>query len=215
VSRDQLFLQTKFTYADSQDHRLPYDPDADVATQVRQSFASSLEHLQTGAIDSYVLHGPSRRHGLAQDDLDVWRAMEELHDAQKARYLGVSNVALDQLELLVAEARVKPMFVQNRCFARGAWDRDVRLFCRAHGIIYQGFSLLTANLAALRTRAFREIVLRTGKTPAQVVFRFAQQAGMLPLTGTTDPAHMREDLASDAFDLSGDDLHRMETIALA
>jgi diketogulonate reductase-like aldo/keto reductase len=215
VSRDQLFLQTKFTYVDSQDHRLPYDPNADVATQVRQSFASSLEHLQVDAIDSYVLHGPSRRHGLSQDDLDVWRAMEELHDAQKTRFLGVSNVALDQLELLCAEARVQPMFVQNRCFARTGWDHDVRRFCRARGILYQGFSLLTANVGELRTRAFREIVERTGMTPAQVVFRFAQQVGMLPLTGTTDPAHMREDLASEGFELSADDLRLMETIAQA
>lgn len=215
VSRDELFLQTKFTYIDSQDDRLPYDPKADVASQVRQSFASSLEHLQVDAIDSYVLHGPSRRRGLSQDDLDVWRAMEELHDAQKTRFLGVSNVALDQLELLTEHARVQPMFVQNRCFARSGWDRDVRRFCRARGIIYQGFSLLTANLAELRTRAFHEIVQRSGRTPAQVVFRFAQQIGMSPLTGTTDPAHMAEDLASDAFDLSADDLRRMETIAQA
>jgi diketogulonate reductase-like aldo/keto reductase len=215
VSRDELFLQTKFTYLDSQDHRLPYDPKADVAMQVRQSFASSLEHLQTDRVDSYVLHGPSQRRGLSQDDLDVWRAMEELHDAQKARYLGVSNVALDQLELLVEHARVQPMFVQNRCFARSGWDRDVRRFCRARGIIYQGFSLLTANIAELRTPSFREIVLRSGRTPAQVVFRFAQQVGMLPLTGTTDPVHMAEDLESEEFALSADDLQRMEAIAQA
>jgi len=214
VSRDELFLQTKFTYIDSQDHRLPYDPNADVSTQVRQSFASSLEHLQVDTIDSYVLHGPSRRRGLGQEDLDVWRAMEELHDSQRVRFLGVSNVALDQLELLCDHARVQPQFVQNRCYARTAWDRDVRRFCRARGILYQGFSLLTANLAELRTAAFREIVLRAGRTPAQIVFRFAQQVGMLPLTGTTNPEHMREDLAAQDFDLSPADLQRMENLGV-
>src|SRR5262245_10627094 len=55
VRRDELFVQTKFTSAGGQDHRLPYDPSADPATQVRQSFASSLEHLHVDAIDSYVL----------------------------------------------------------------------------------------------------------------------------------------------------------------
>ena len=59
VRREDLFLQTKFTYAGGQDHRLPYDPRADPATQVRQSFASSLEHLGTIYLDSYLLHGPS------------------------------------------------------------------------------------------------------------------------------------------------------------
>lgn len=209
VQRDELFLQTKFTYRDSQDHRLPYDPQADAPTQVRQSFASSLEHLRTETIDSYVLHGPSRRRGLGEVDREVWRAMEEL----PVRHLGASNVALDQLEELHDFARIKPQFVQNRCYAVTGWDYDVRAFCRAKGIIYQGFSLLTANVRELRSAAFREIVARVGRTPAQIVFRFARQVGMLPLTGTTDAAHMREDLAIDDFELSAEDVRRIERIA--
>ena len=209
VTRDELFLQTKFTSVDGQDHRLPYDPDADMTTQVQQSFASSLEHLQVETIDSYVMHGPSRRRGLADEDREVWRAMESL----PVRHLGASNVALDQIEALWKFARIKPRFVQNRCYARTRWDADVRAFCRRHGIIYQGFSLLTANANELRKAAFREIVRRTGKTPAQVVFRFAKQVGMLPLTGTTDAKHMREDLAIDDFELSAEDVARIETIA--
>ena len=209
VRRDELFLQTKFTSADGQDHRLPYDPRADIATQVRQSFASSLEHLQVDAIDSYVLHGPSRRRGLSHDDVAVWRAMESL----PVRHLGVSNVALDQLEALYELAAIKPAFVQNRCFAATRWDAAIRDFCRAHDIVYQGFSLLTANVNELRGAAFREIVKRVRRTPAQVVFRFARQVGMLPLTGTTDPVHMREDLAIDDFELSADDVARIERIA--
>ncbi len=61
VARDDLFLQTKFTFRRGQDHRLPYDPDAPISLQVEQSFASSLEHLGTEVIDSYVLHGPTQR----------------------------------------------------------------------------------------------------------------------------------------------------------
>jgi len=63
VTRAELFLQTKYTYQPGQDHRLPYDPDADLATQVAQSMASSLEHLATDHVDSYVLHGPASGHG--------------------------------------------------------------------------------------------------------------------------------------------------------
>ena len=210
VRRDELFLQTKFTYRDGQDHRLPYDPGADAPAQVRQSFASSLEHLQAASIDSYVLHGPSRRRGLGEIDREVWRAMEEL----PVRFLGASNIALDQLEELCAFAKVKPMFVQNRCYARTGWDLQVRAFCRANGIIYQGFSLLTANVAELRNARFREIVKRVERTPAQVVFRFAMQVGMLPLTGTTDAAHMAEDLAAGEFELSGEEVAAIERLAV-
>lgn len=209
VRRDELFLQTKFTYPRGQDHRLPYDASADPATQVRQSFASSLEHLQTDTIDSYVLHGPSRGRGLGEVDIAVWRAMESL----PVRFLGISNVALDQIEELCGLAAKQPAFVQNRCFASTRWDAAIRAFCARHDIVYQGFSLLTANVDVLRSRAFAQIVSRAGRTPAQVVFRFARQIGILPLTGTTNPAHMREDLAIDDFALSEEDVARMETIA--
>ena len=212
VRRDELFLQTKFTYVDGQDQRLPYDPKADAAIQVRQSFASSLEHLQVESIDSYVLHGPSRRHGLDPIDFEVWRAMEELQQSGRTRYLGISNVALDQLEELWSRADVRPAFVQNRCFARLGWDREIRAFCREKEIVYQGFSLLTANVRELQRPEFWEIVDRVGRTAAQIVFRFALQAGILPLTGTTDPDHMREDLGSFDFELSDDDVRIIENI---
>jgi diketogulonate reductase-like aldo/keto reductase len=143
--RDDLFLQTKFTFRPAQDERLPYDPRAPIPLQVEQSFASSLKHLHTDVIDSYVLHGPSQRVGLGAADWAAWRAMEVLHDGGRAQLLGVSNVTLEQLQRLCAEARVRPGFVQNRCYAVRGWDRDIRKFCAAGNLIYQGFSLLTAN----------------------------------------------------------------------
>jgi diketogulonate reductase-like aldo/keto reductase len=211
VTREQLFLQTKFTYRRGQDHRLPYDPNADVATQVRQSFASSLEHLRVDRLDSYVLHGPAGGRGLVDLDYAVWRTMEELQRAGKVGLIGISNVALEQLRELVAHAEVAPAFVQNRCYASSGWDRDIRRHCAAHGIVYQGFSLLTANREVLKQRELAAICKRVGRTPAQVVFRFAQQVGMLPLTGTTDPEHMREDLEL-GFELDAADVERIERL---
>src|SRR5262249_17468286 len=73
VAREDLFLQTKFTFRSGQDHRLPYDPKAPIRTQVEQSFARSLQHLGTEVIDSFLLHGPTQRSGLAKDDWEAWR----------------------------------------------------------------------------------------------------------------------------------------------
>jgi diketogulonate reductase-like aldo/keto reductase len=213
VTRDDLFVQTKFTFRPGQDHRLPYDPDAPVGAQVGQSFARSLEHLGVQVIDAYVLHGPSRRFGLWPDDWDAWRAMEDLHQGSRARLLGVSNVSLEQLDQLCQGARVRPRFVQNRCFAALGWDREVRAYCAANGLVYQGFSLLTANREALASPTVTQIAAREGRTVAQVVFRFALELGMIALTGTTDAGHMREDL--DAFDLrlGPEDVERIEHVA--
>jgi diketogulonate reductase-like aldo/keto reductase len=212
--REDLFLQTKFTSLGGQDHRLPYDGDADPATQVRQSFASSLEHLRTTYVDSYVLHGPSSRRGLTGEDWEVWRAMETLHQAGQARRLGVSNVSLEQLTTLHGGSAVKPVFVQNRCFAVNGWDHAVRAFCGAQGIVYQGFSLLTANTHVFASPAIVQAARRTGRTAAQVVFRFALEVGMLPLTGTSSPTHMKEDLACLDFALEGDEIGAIEACGL-
>src|SRR5205823_14487497 len=89
ISRNDLFLQTKFTFRDGQDHRLPYDPAAPIAAQVEQSLASSLRHLGTAFVDSLVLHGPAARDGLTPADWEAWRALEAAHAGGLARLLGV------------------------------------------------------------------------------------------------------------------------------
>src|SRR5690606_12749034 len=121
-----------------------------------------------------------------------------------------SNVTAQQIEDLVAFARIPPVFVQNRCYARTGWDAHARRVCRQHGITYQGFSLLTANRQVLAHRGVAEIARRHGKTTAQIVFRFAQQIGMLPITGTTNPQHMRQDLAIEDITLDADELALIE-----
>jgi diketogulonate reductase-like aldo/keto reductase len=212
VTRDAVFLQTKFTHIGGQDQRLPYDADAPVAKQVEQSFASSLEHLRVATIDSYVLHGPSFRDGLAPEDIEAWQAMEAIHASGRARLLGVSNVSRGQLEELCSRSKEPPAFVQNRCYARTGWDRGVRSFCRERGIVYQGFSLLTANREEVASAAMKKIAARAKLTPSQVVFRFALEVGMLPLTGTKSPEHMREDLAVHEHALTEDEVRRVEAI---
>src|SRR5213596_1533497 len=173
VTRADLFLQTKFTYQHGQDHRLPYDPAADLSTQVAQSLASSLEHLGTDYVDSFVLHGPASGRDWTDLDAEVWEAMVKERAAGRTRFLGESNVSLRHLEQMAAASAEAPAFVQNRCFARLGWDRAVRMFCAERKIVYQGFSLLTANPEALQHPLVGRIVARTKATRPQVVFRFA------------------------------------------
>ncbi|MGH7929926.1 MAG: aldo/keto reductase family protein [Candidatus Binatia bacterium] len=214
IKRDTLFIQTKFTPVGGQGGRTPYDPSADISTQVRQSFDSSLTHLCTDYVDSYVLHAPYSRRALGEADWEVWGAMEALHHSGKTTMIGISNITASQLVELCHRANVKPMVVQNRCFAALGWDKQVREICRAQGIIYQGFSLLTANTKVLADPEVRTIANRLGANPAQVIFRFAMQVGMLPLTGTTNQQHMREDLQAEQLTLSNEEIRLIETILL-
>ena len=212
VRRADLFLQTKFTYRSGQDHRLPYDPTANFSVQVAQSMASSLEHLRTDYVDSYILHGPSSGYDWTDADAEVWQAMRKERDAGRTHLLGVSNVSLRHLEQMASSHNEAPAFVQNRCYASLGWDRDVRLFCSERKIIYQGFSLLTANLEVLHHPLVTNLAKDENATSAQIIFAFARQAEMLPLTGTSNAEHMQQDLGSTALTLSPDAVRAIETL---
>jgi len=212
IGRSSLFVQTKFTSVGGQDHRVPYNPELDLKSQVRQSFESSLQHLKTGYVDSLLLHGPYSYPGLGAEDWEVWSALEEIYKSGRARMIGISNVNAGQVTSLVAKARVKPMVVQNRCYANRGWDRMVRETCRENGIMYQGFSLLTANPYVLRHPNVVSIAKRLGVHSEQVVFRFAMQAGMIPLTGTTAEQHMKDDLRVNAIELTREEVNLIDTI---
>ncbi len=214
IKRDTLFLQTKFTPVVGQGHRPPYYASADLTTQIRQSFDSSLAHLGTEYVDSYVLHSPYSRGGLGEADWEVWVAMEGLYQSGKTKMIGISNVTAGQLGQLCENANHKPMVAQNRCFAVLGWDKEVREVCQAHSIIYQGFSLLTANREVLADPEIQAIAKRLDTGRAQIIFRFAMQIGMLPLTGTTSQQHMKEDLQAEQLVLSTEEIQRIETLAL-
>lgn len=213
-TRSDLFLQTKFTSANGQDDRKPYDESDSLTNQVKQSFASSLGHLQTDYIDSYILHGPALSRGITDADLEIWHAMEALVHEGKVRFIGISNVTIQHVEELYQKVSIKPSFIQNRCFAIARWDQDVRLFSQNHQIIYQGFSLLTANQPYLRSSYMQSLAVKYDKTIPQITFRFALQIGILPLTGTTDPQHMCADLNINDFELSPEEIQHLENIGM-
>jgi diketogulonate reductase-like aldo/keto reductase len=94
----------------------------------------------------------------------------------------------------------------------------VRSFCHEHKIIYQGFSLLTANQEVLQHPLIASLTIASlaasaNATPAQIVFSFARAIGILPLTGTTNAEHMKQDLASRDVKLPPDAVQAIESLA--
>ena len=201
LTRADIYLQTKFTPLDGQDpKRIPYDPAASLTQQLEQSFQTSLRNLQTTYLDGLVLHSP---YADARDLMEVWRAMEAICNDGGAKQLGISNCySLDTLESLYRQAKVKPAVVQNRFFAETKYDWQLRQFCREHGIVYQSFWTLTANPHILTHDSVEKLAQRYGYTTEQIFFRYLTQIGIVPLTGTTSAAHMRDDLAIFDFALT-------------
>lgn len=201
LGRSELYLQTKFTPLSGQDSaRVPYDPKAPLADQVRQSCAASLRNLQTTYLDCLVLHSPLGTHAAT---LAAWRAMEAAVERGQVRQLGISNCyELETLQQLHTAATIKPAVLQNRFYADTGYDRELRAFCDEVGVAYQSFWTLTANPQLLRAAAVTAPAQRHARSPAQVLFRYLTQQGIVPLTGTKSPQHLREDLEIFEFTLT-------------
>lgn len=201
VPRDELYLQSKFTSVSGQDpKRIPYDARAPLAPQVAQSIETSLRNLRTNYLDCLVLHSPMPDMA---STLTVWRAMEAACERGVVRQLGISNCYEPKVfDALWQASRIQPAVLQNRFYDKTHYDRELRERCRTLGVVYQSFWTLTANPHLLE----HEVVTRLGsiyqRTPAQILFRYLTQAGVVPLTGTQSARHMEEDLAIFEFELS-------------
>jgi diketogulonate reductase-like aldo/keto reductase len=114
---------------------------------------------------------------------------------------------------MVASNSELPACVQNRGFARLGWDREVRQFCSRHQIVYQGFSLLTANAEVLQHAPLVGAAAELGATVEQVIVSFARAIGMLSLTGPSNAGHMKQDLASLDLRLPPELVASIESIA--
>jgi diketogulonate reductase-like aldo/keto reductase len=211
LSREQIFLQTKFTPLAGQDpNRVPYHPDAPLQEQVAQSFATSQKNLGTEYVDSLVLHSPLPRWDQL---LTVWQAMEAIHDRGGARQLGISNCYDPVLfQRLHQEVRVKPSVLQNRFYADTGYDKELRAFCRERGIVYQSFWTLTANPHILQSRVLQELARKHQRSAEQIFFRFLTQIGIVPLTGTTSDQHMQDDLSIFDFQIEAESASNLETV---
>jgi diketogulonate reductase-like aldo/keto reductase len=201
LARADLYLQTKFTSLSGQDpDRIPYDREAPLPRQVAQSVAVSLQNLQTDYLDCVLLHSPMPT---MTQTLAAWRALETFIDTGQIRQLGISNCyRLEDLESLYESARIKPAVVQNRFYADTNYDRHVRAYCDQQEIIYQSFWTLSANPRLLAHESIGAPAAAHKRTPAQILFRYLTQIGVVPLTGTRSETHMREDLSIFDFKLS-------------
>jgi diketogulonate reductase-like aldo/keto reductase len=132
--------------------------------------------------------------------------MEQLVQEGKVKLLGISNCYdLSVLKTLVSFAQIKPAVIQNRFYAATAYDRAIRAYCQDCGMVYQSFWTLSANPQVLNDSNLTSIATYQKRSPAQILFRYLIQNGIVPLTGTTSLTHMKEDLAIFEFELNADE----------
>lgn len=146
---------------------------------------------------------------------ETWGAMEELVDAGLVRRIGVCNYGTSLLRDLLSYARVRPAVLQVELHPYLVQEKMVR-FCRENGIAVTGFSPLGAPSyvplgmaqpaeSVIEEPIVHEAARRHGRSPAQVVLRWAVQRGTAVIPKTSRPERLRENLALSDFELSAEE----------
>ena len=194
ISREDLFLQTKFTLPGGQDpNTIPYDTNSPLEEQVRQSFAKSLQNLRTEYLDAVLLHSPART---IENTLCIINVLNDFKKQGQVRHLGISNIyslpLLKEICLRVPPSTIQ--IIQNRFYRETGYDAGIRAYCKDNGIMYQSFWTLTGNPHILGNRVLRQVADRIGASVEGTFYRFCIQEGITVLDGTTSERHMKEDL---------------------
>jgi len=180
------------------------DPD-----YLRDAVMKSLDRLGVETIDLYQLHRP---------DPDVpfeesVAALAECKDLGQVRHVGLSNVTVDQLDRALEIVDVAT--VQNRYNVANREHDDVLAACADHGIGFvPWFPLGAGSLHRddATGRAVREIAAAHDATPHQVALAWLLQRSpvTLPIPGTSSIAHLEENVAASALELSDEEMARLE-----
>lgn len=210
IAREDIFVTTKLWNTNHRPER------------VEPAFEASLKRLRLSYLDLYLIHTPfAFQPGDEQDPrdqngnviydrgvtlLDTWRAMEHLVDDGKCRFIGLSDIVLNELLPLYEAARIKPAVVQVEAHPYLP-ETELLEFCKEKGIVFLAFAPLGHGIkpGPLEDPVVLAIAARVGKTPAQVLLAWAVQRGTALLTTARTAARARENfdialLPEDAFD---------------
>jgi pyridoxine 4-dehydrogenase len=168
---------------------------------LRQQAELSLRRLRLDRIDLYQLHRIDPAVPLA----DQIGALQRLQDEGKIRHIGLSEVTIGQL----TEARkITPIAsVQNRYNLTDRASENVLQYCEQRGIAFIPWLPVAPTATARAAGPVTAIARRLCATPAQIALAWLLHRSpvMLPIPGTTSRAHLEENIAAAALQLSAGD----------
>jgi diketogulonate reductase-like aldo/keto reductase len=191
IPRAEIFVTTKLWNADQ-----GFDP-------ALRAFDTSLKRLGLSYVDLYLVHWPIP--GLR---LDSWRALERLYQEKRVRAIGVSNFMVNHLDELAGVARVMPAVNQIEV-SPFLQQQDVRAWCVKNDVVVEAYSPLTKG-ARLAHPVVREVAASLGRSPAQVLLRWALQRELVVLPKSTRPERIRENAAVFDFELDETNMERLD-----
>lgn len=194
IDRESIFVTTKL-YPDE-------------FARAEAALEASIARLDVGTVDMVMLHHPG------PGDLVAYRVLEQAAARGLVRTIGLSNWYADELSSFLPKVDVPPLAVQNEIHPFYQ-ERSVVPFIQAHGIVVQSWYPLGGRgwtKAIFENETIRRLADRYGKTPAQIVLRWHCERAIVPIPGSADPKHIREN--ADIFDflLTPEDLAAVEKL---
>ena len=187
IPREQVFITTKFAPSRS-------DPEAELER--------SLERLAVEQVDLYLVHSPRGGPKWA------WPGMERALERGLTKSIGVSNFGVSQLGKLVGSCTVRPAVNQVQ-FNPFQYRRRLAEACRSHGIALEAYSPLTRG-ADLEDPTVVDVAGRVGRTPAQVLLRWALQREAIVIPKSTHRDRIRENFDLFDFTIGDEDMARLD-----
>jgi diketogulonate reductase-like aldo/keto reductase len=192
LKREELFITTKIAVPHF-GHR-----------RAKQTFAESLEKLQTNYVNLLLLHFPVPV--LRQKS---WQALEEIRAAGGAKSIGVSNYTIRHLEEMKDYAKVMPVVnqVELHVFLQ---QPELVKYCQDNNILVEAYSPL-AHAKATDNQVVSDIAKKHGKTYAQIMLRWLVEQDLVVLPKSVTPSRIQENI--DIFDFKLDDADRQALAA--
>ncbi|WP_404803412.1 aldo/keto reductase [Mammaliicoccus sciuri] len=195
LNREELFITTKLWMTD-------YGRE-----NVQSAYEASLKRLGLDYVDLYLIHWPGQDKDLI---IETWKSMENLYNEGKIKNIGVSNFHVHHLEELLQEASIKPVINQIECHPY-LTQKELRAYLEAQKIVAQSWSPLM-NGQILEDEVVKEIANELGKTPAQVIIRWNIDEKIVVIPKSVTPSRIEENLNVFDFELSEDQLSRLNAL---
>jgi diketogulonate reductase-like aldo/keto reductase len=189
VPREEVFLTTKF-----------YPARDDPAAELERS----LRRLGVDAVDLYIIHWP------ADGATWAWPGMERARERGHTRSIGISNFSAREVDELLGVASVAPAVNQVQ-FSPFKYRRGLLEHCDSHGIVLEAYSPLGTG-RHLRHATVQEIAQRLGRTPAQVLLRWALQLGLPVIPKSTHRERIEENGQVFDFELPDEDMATLSAL---
>lgn len=179
---------------------------AQYQNKVRESCLESLKELDMDYIDLYLMHWPVEGHYI-----DAWKEMEKLYKEGLVKSIGVCNFNIHHFEELKKHASIMPMVNQIECHPLFT-QTELREYCNKNNIKIMAYTSTARMDERLKKTVLVPIAKKYNKTIAQIILRWHQQIGNIPIFNSTNKKHMIENIKINDFKLTDDEIENINSI---